>query len=402
MKRRILYLLSQRPGRTGSGVTLDTQVHFSAKLGWQAAVALGSPVSDPNPDIGRLESQSVYPLHFESEGLNFPVPGMSDVMPYPSTRFSEMSAEMLDVYRRAWREHLARVIDAFKPDLIHSHHLWLLSSMVKDIAPEIPQVIQCHATGLRQMALCPHLADEVKAGCARADAYQVLSAEHAMRLSEGLDVSLDRIHVISSSYREDHFHLTGRKGDDSRRIVYVGKLSRAKGLPWLLDAFDRLREEKRDLELHVAGGGGGSEAADIERRLRGMGGATYHGMLDQASLGALMRRSEILALPSFYEGVPLVLVEALACGCKLVATDLPGVRDRIAPTAGSAMTTLPLPRMLSIDEPMKEDLPEFVEKLGRALAHSLDAPAPEPRELGDFASETVFKKTEAIWNDLLN
>ncbi len=322
-------------------------------------------------------------------------------MPYPSTRFSEMSAGMLERYRHAWREHLKRIIDDFKPDIIHSHHLWLLSSMVKDIAPEIPQLIQCHATGLRQMKLCPQLADEVKEGCARAERFQVLSAEHAISLAEGLKASLDRIHVVSSGYREDHFHRKGRKGDDSGRIVYVGKLSRAKGLPWLLDAFDRLREEKRSVELHVAGSGGGAEAKNIERRLSGMGGTTYHGMLDQASLGALLRKVEILALPSFYEGVPLVLVEALACGCKLVATDLPGVRDRIAPAAGTALTSVPMPGLRSIDEPVEEDLPEFVHNLVRAMSRSLGAPALEPMNLADFGWESVFKKTEAIWESLL-
>jgi len=348
-----------------------------------------------------LDSASIHPLLFERTPLDFSVPGMSDVMPYSSTRFSHMSAGMLDSYRRAWRDHLKCIIDEFKPDIIHSHHIWLLSSMVKDSAPDIPQVIQCHATGLRQMSLCPHLADEVKEGCARADRFQVLRAEHAMQLSDGLGVSLDRVHVVSSGYREDFFHRKGRRGDGSGHIVYVGKLSHAKGLPWLLDAFDRLREEKRSIELHVAGSGGDAEAKKLERRLSGMGGTTYHGMLDQASLGALLRKAEILALPSFYEGVPLVLVEALACGCKLVSTDLPGIRDRIAPAAGAALTTLPLPSLRSIDEPVEDDLPAFVENLRRALSDSLDDASPEPMNLSTFGWEAVFRKTESIYRELL-
>ncbi len=402
MSRKILHLLSQRPGRTGSGVSLDSQVRFSGNAGWQQAAILGSPASDPTPALGDLDQDSIHPLLFETAELNFPVPGMSDVMPYPSTRFSTMSADMLDRYRGAWREHLTRVIDEFQPDLIHSNHLWLLSSMVKDIAPELPQVIQCHATGMRQMLLCPHLAEEVKLGCARADRFQVLSADHAMRLSENLDLSLDRIHVISAGYREDLFHRKGRSGDDSGKILYVGKLSRAKGLPWLMDAFDRLRGERKRIELHVAGSGGGEEAAAIEKRLRGMGGAIYHGMVDQASLGALMRKSEICVLPSFYEGVPLVLVEALACGCKLVSTDLPGVRDRIAPAAGPALHSVPLPAMRGVDEPMEESLPEFVEQLTRGLARALDAPTLDLTDLREFGWEAVFTKVEAIWKDLLD
>ena len=56
-----------------------------------------------------------------------------------------------------------------------------------------------------------------------------------------------------------------------------------------------------------------------------------------------MRRSTVCVLPSFYEGLPLVLVEALACGCRLVATDLPGVVDELAPRIGAALELVELP-----------------------------------------------------------
>lgn len=275
MNRKILHLLSQRPGRTGSGVTLDSKVRFSAKAGWEQAVIVGSPTSEPQPIVGELESESIHPLFFESDELPYPVPGMSDVMPYRSTRFSELSDAQIDRYKRAWRDHLSRVVGSFQPDLIHSNHLWLLSSMVKDVAPELPMVLECHATGMRQMKLCPHLAEEVKTGCARADRFQVLSAEHAMGLSTKLNVPLDRVHVVSSGYREDLFHQRGRSGDGGGMILYVGKLSRAKGLPWLLDAFDRLRGERRSVELHVAGSGGGRGSCRYREALERNGG---HGL----------------------------------------------------------------------------------------------------------------------------
>ena len=50
-----------------------------------------------------------------------------------------------------------------------------------------------------------------------------------------------------------------------------------------------------------------------------------------------MRRCAVCVLPSFYEGVPLVLVEAAACGCRIVATALPGVIEQIAPYLNDAI-----------------------------------------------------------------
>ncbi|MDZ7663922.1 MAG: glycosyltransferase [Desulfotignum sp.] len=47
--------------------------------------------------------------------------------------------------------------------------------------------------------------------------------------------------------------------------------------------------------------------------------AIYHGPLSHDDLGDLLRHAHVFVLPSFYEGLPLVLMEALACGCRLVA-----------------------------------------------------------------------------------
>jgi len=100
-------------------------------------------------------------------------------MPYASTRFCDLTHAHVGAYRRAWRRHLERVLADFPPDLIHVHHVWLLGALVKDVAPEVPVVTHCHATGLRQMELCPHLRAEVCAGCARNDRFVVLTARHA-------------------------------------------------------------------------------------------------------------------------------------------------------------------------------------------------------------------------------
>ena len=94
---------------------------------------------------------------------------MSDVMPYPSTVFSSMSKAQVDGYRQAWRQHLEELLDRTRPQLIHSHHVWLMSATLLCVLEQrrdpTPVVIHSHATGLRQISLCPHLADEVVMTC---------------------------------------------------------------------------------------------------------------------------------------------------------------------------------------------------------------------------------------------
>ena len=70
---------------------------------------------------------------FGAGDLDFLVPGMSDVMPYRSTRFAAMDALQLERYRAVWRSRVAAAVERFAPDVIHSHHVWLLSAVVKDV-----------------------------------------------------------------------------------------------------------------------------------------------------------------------------------------------------------------------------------------------------------------------------
>ncbi|MBD3867926.1 MAG: glycosyltransferase family 4 protein [Acidobacteria bacterium] len=405
--RRVLHVLSQRPSQTGSGITLDALVRFGAAAGWDQEVVAGVPATDPEPEVGGLARERIHTLVFQRGELPFPVPGMSDVMPYESTRFSDLSPAMVASYRAAWAAHLAPLLQRFRPDLVHVHHLWIVGSMIKDLAPGIPVVNHCHATGFRQMDLCPGLAGEVQAGCSRNDRFAVLHQGHATELVRRLEVPPERVEVVGAGYRTDLFHARGRRSGPAHSLLYIGKYSEAKGLPWLLDAFEQLSDGDAPMELHVAGSGAGEEADHLRRRMERMAPrVVLHGQLSQQELAELMRTSDVCVLPSFYEGVPLVLVEALACGCRLVATDLPGVRSEIAPHVGAALERVDLPRLQSIDRPVQADLPAFVERLGAAIRSALaKRPLGDPAEimpaaLKQFSWEQVFERVETIWRAL--
>lgn len=405
-KPRVLHVLSQRPLLTGSGITLDALVRRAAAAGWEQGVVVGVPHDDTPASVGGLPPDRIFPLRFESGALPYPVPGMSDVMPYPSTRFGAMNAAMLAAYRRAWRGHLAAVLDDFAPDVIHSHHIWLLSALLRDLAPGTPIVTQCHATGFRQLELCPHLADEVTRGCGRNDGFIVLHEGHATQLAGTLGVDPARIHVVGAGYRDEFFSIRGREPDVGPTVLYVGKYSHAKGLPWLLDAVERLAATVPGLSLHVAGDGAGAEAETLRMRMAAMGCVRMHGQVGQGELADLMRRAAVCVLPSFYEGLPLVLVEAFACGCRIVATDLPGVTRVLAPHLGQWLTTVPLPRLTNVDVPHADDLPRFVDELHAALAEALrrgPVDFSDPAQclaLLPFTWHAVYKRVEAVWRDV--
>jgi glycosyltransferase involved in cell wall biosynthesis len=102
-------------------------------------------------------------------------------------------------------------------------------------------------------------------------------------------------------------------------------------------------------------------------------------------LAELMKNSDVFVLPSYFEGLPLVLIEAMASGALPVSTDLPGVREWIDSNVGGPnVRYVPMPPMKSIDEPEDEARAGFAAELARVLKKAVldiasgDAPGPLP------------------------
>ena len=101
------------------------------------------------------------------------------------------------------------------------------------------------------------------------------------------------------------------------------------GLPWT---------------LLLAGGGTDPERAEcIELAGRLGDRVTIAGPLRQDKFATALSRANLFILPSLYEGLPLVLPEALASGCICLATDLPGVRDILGIAGNDWLRLIPCP-----------------------------------------------------------
>lgn len=160
--------------------------------------------------------------------------------------------------------------------------------------------------------------------------------------------------------------------------MYVGKICFKKGVESLVRAVSLpIDDGVRPSGLVLVGGrGDDAEYARIERLTAASDvPVTLAGRLDSDELVRAYRSSDVFVLPSFYEGLPLVTIEALACGCKVVATDLPGVRPWMeAMLPGAPVTWVASPRMTDVDTPVAADLPLFERALADAIARALAAP----------------------------
>ena len=133
----------------------------------------------------------------------------------------------------------------------------------------------------------------------------------------------EKVHVLPYGVRLDKFKPTAAPPVDSFEVLFAGQISLRKGIPYLLEAFAKLRHPRKRLTVV------GSVQDDMRDLLAKLPteNVTFTGTIPQAELAARMSRSHVLALPSVEEGLALVQGQAMACGCPVVATTATGAED---------------------------------------------------------------------------
>lgn len=172
------------------------------------------------------------------------------------------------------------------------------------------------------------------------DAFTVFGEGHIAPSARAWQVPPDRIFSIPNCVDPQGFSPEGPVGETGFApgdpvLLFVGQVFRYKGVYELLDALAALRPELPRLRLLMVGDvpPGAEVRAHIERL--GVGEhVLLPGPVGRAALPGLMRAASVVVLPSYTEGSPRVLIEAMACGRPIVGTDLPGIAA-LDPEGGS-------------------------------------------------------------------
>jgi len=167
-----------------------------------------------------------------------------------------------------------------------------------------------------------HIVAREEAIYAAADAITVPSTV-ARRSFLEMGMAPEKVRVIPYGVRLDRFAPSLPPSADSFDVLFAGQISLRKGVPYLLEAFARLRHPRKTLTL------AGAMQDDVRELLPKLPteNVTFAGIVPQAELASLMSRSHVLALPSVEEGLALVQGQALACGCPVIATTATGAED---------------------------------------------------------------------------
>ena len=317
--------------------------------------------------------------------------------------------------------------DVAGADIVHSH-TWYANGAghLAKLLHGIPHVVTAHSLE----PLRPWKAEQLgggyrvsswieKTAFEAADAVIAVSAGMArdiLRCYPSIDP--ERVKVVHNGIdldrwqRVDDPDLVRALGVDPDRpsIVFVGRITRQKGLPYLLEAAKRL---PADVQLVLCAGApdtpeilaevqAGVEALQAERS----GVVWLDRLLSQRELAALLSNATTFVCPSVYEPLGIVNLEAMACGAPVVGTATGGIPEVVAD--GLTGRLVPI-EQLQDGTGTPVDPERFIADLAAILTEVVSDPAAARlmgeagrlRARSEFSWDSIAERTRAIYEELL-
>jgi len=254
---------------------------------------------------------------------------MSEIWPKKTTQNERVRAGL-----RA--EAVAKMSDILKqesnePSVIITAQVWameILNDALAAVSPEVRarwSVIGQYHGSFAAAASGRDLARVVRS-YGLVSVFTALTAEDAVAFAEA---GLNNVRAMANPAAFWPDTVTDLTSPRPRTLLYLGRLSREKGVDLLIDAWSLIADDHPDWTLTIVGDGPDVPALRAQSRdLAGADRITWQSAT--ASPQELLLETDLLVLPSRTEGLPLVLVEAQACGVPVVATDCSsGVRQLV-------------------------------------------------------------------------
>jgi glycosyltransferase involved in cell wall biosynthesis len=220
--------------------------------------------------------------------------------------------------------------------------------------------------------------------------------DHAAFVGSGL-VRADRTHIIPGSGVDcSRFRVSLRKRGKGEplRILLAARMLWDKGLAEFVEAARFLKAEGRNIEFLLAGEpDAGNPTAVPVLTLKAWfdeGVVTWLGHVDD--MPGLLAEVDVVALPSYREGLPKTLIEAAACALPLVTTDVPGCREVVTDGVDGLLVPVREWRPLAAAFARLDDDPALRARLGKAA---------RAKALAQFDEKIVIERTMEVYRSLL-
>lgn len=218
----------------------------------------------------------------------------------------------------------------------------------------------------------------------KADVIIVSSTKAKKNIKKQYRIPSSKIEVIPNYIDIDLFQPKEIKKEKGR-ICFVGRLSPQKNLFNLLKSVDGL-----DVKLVIFGSGELGEKLKKKAKEIKRAKIEFRGNIPNNFLPEELNKSELFILPSFYEGNPKTLLEAMACSLPVIGTDVEGIKEIIKHKKNGYLCKT---GANSIKEAIKKvlDNKELQEKMGKGARQTI---------VNDFSLEKVFQREIRLYKEL--
>ncbi|QIG40791.1 glycogen synthase [Microbacterium sp. 4R-513] len=318
------------------------------------------------------------------------------------------------------------VTDVAGADVVHSHTWYAnFAGHLASLLHGIPHIVTAHSLE----PLRPWKAEQLGGGYAVSSYIEKTAYEGAaaiVAVSEGMrgDIlrsypSLDpaKVRVIYNGIDVEAWHpvedaeLLAQLGVDAAKpsIVFVGRITRQKGLPYLLRAAEQLPP---DVQLVLCAGAPDTPhiMAEVEELVRGLqesreGVVWIDRLLSRHELCTLLSAATTFVCPSVYEPLGIVNLEAMACGAAVVGTATGGIPEVVADGVTGRLVPI---EQVQDGTGTPTDPEKFVDDLARVLTEVVTDPeraagygrAGRERAANDFSWAAIADTTRALYEEV--
>ena len=138
-----------------------------------------------------------------------------------------------------------------------------------------------------------------------------------------------KMHIIHCGVDPVLFNAVSHQ-QQGKRLLFVGRLAAAKGLPILLESLAIIKKQHPGVELTVVGDG--SDRKDLQQMTVSLGlsqNVNFVGYKSQTEVREYFQQTDVFVMSSFAEGIPVVLMEAMAAAVPVVATQIAGISELV-------------------------------------------------------------------------
>jgi glycosyltransferase involved in cell wall biosynthesis len=195
----------------------------------------------------------------------------------------------------------------------------------------------------------------------QADAITVPSQFVARSFAQ-MGVPAGKVYTIPYGVRLEKFRPTASPADGEFNVLFAGAPGLRKGVPYLLQAFQKLVHPRKTLTI---AGYMQENLKEVIKRLP-QENVEFSGPLSRPELADRMSRSHVLVLPSIEDGFGLVMAEAMACGCPVISSTNTGAEDLYTDAVEGFMVPIRNANAITDKLQLLADEPELRRTMGAA------------------------------------